>query len=140
MISLPLINYVNFDENAIEAITYYKHVFETEEPKIMRYGEFDDSSYQPPEHIKHLVMHCEMSIYGSRLMISDTPRGFGTDYVVGNNITIALVLSDFDLLNKTWNRLAKDAKIITPFEKTFFSKGYGFLYDKFGVGWQFIHE
>lgn len=137
---MPLINYLNFDQQAKEAIKFYQEVFETEEPNIITYGGFNDSSYQAPDHIKDLVMHCEMKIIGERLMISDTPRGFGFDFIAGNNITVAVVLSDSQVLKKYYDRLSEGAKVITPFEKTSFSEGYGYLYDKFGIGWQFITE
>lgn len=137
---MPIVSYLNFDQNAVDAIKYYQEIFETEEPNIMKYGDFNDPSYDAPEHIRDLVMHCEIKIFGERVMIADTPRGFGMDYISGNNITVAIVSSDIEKLKKAWSRLSKDSKVINPFEKTFFSEGYGFLFDKFGIGWQFIHE
>jgi PhnB protein len=137
---MPIVSYLNFDQNAVDAIKYYQEIFETEEPNIMKYGDFNDPSYDAPEHIRDLVMHCEIKIFGERVMIADTPRGFGMDYIAGNNITVAIVSSDIEKLKKAWSKLSKGSKIISQFEKTFFSEGYGFLFDKFGIGWQFIHE
>jgi PhnB protein len=137
---MPIVSYLNFDQNAESAITYYKDVFETEEPEIMRYGDFNDPSYDAPEHIKDLVMHCEMKILGERVMIADTPRGFGMNHIIGTNVTVALVFPDAAKLKKIFDKLATQGKVISPFEKTFFSEGYGFLFDKFGIGWQFITE
>ncbi len=137
---MSLVNYLNFDHQAKEAIQFYQKVFETEQPHIITYGEFNDPSYQAPDHIKDLVMHCEMHMLGDRLMISDTPRGFGFDFIAGNNVTVAVVLKDSKALKTYFDRLSVRGKIITPFEKTSFSEGYGYVYDQFGIGWQLITE
>lgn len=138
---MPVHAYVNFDQNAKDAIRFYERVFDLEPTKILTYGGFQgDPSYQSPEHIKDLVMHAELHIFGSRVMVSDTPRGFGQDHVLGNHVTLAITSQNFDDLKRAYDRLSEGATIITEFAPTFFSGGYGYLIDQFGLGWQLILE
>jgi len=41
---------------------------------------------------------------------------------IGQNVTLALHLSDVDVLQKTFDQLAKDGNIIMPIQKTFWSE------------------
>jgi PhnB protein len=132
--------YVNFHGNAREAISYYQRIFKGPEPEIMSYGDYVDPNYQTPEHIKHLVMHAEIIVFGSRIMISDTPEGFGMDLIKGNNFSLAIVSNDIEKLKDAWHQLKVDAKVITEFSPSFFSEGYGYLIDKFDTPWQLIFE
>jgi PhnB protein len=138
---MPVHAYINFDQQAKDAIHFYEQVFDLEPTRILTYGGFQGGeNYQAPEHIKDLVMHAELSIFDSRVMVSDTPRGFGHDYVLGNHITLAITSNQFESLKRAYDRLSKGATIITAFAPTFFSGGYGYLIDSFGIGWQFILE
>lgn len=138
---MPVHVYLNFDQNAKDAIAFYEKVFDLKPTRIMTYGGFQgDGQYQAPEHIKDMVMHAELEMFGSRLMISDTPRGFGFDYILGNNITVAITSQQFDDLKRVYDRLSVNGHIITAFAPTFFSGGYGQVTDQFGIGWQLILE
>ncbi len=123
-INMPVHAYINFDQNAKEAISFYEHIFDLEPTRILTYGGFQgDPSYQAPEHIKDLVMHAELHIFGSRVMISDTPRGFGYDHVLGNNVTLAITSQNFEALKRAYARLSVGATIMPEFAPTFFSGG-----------------
>lgn len=137
---MPTLCYVNFAGNAREAIAFYHNIFKGFEPKIMTYGDYVDPNYTAPDHIKHLVMHAEIEVFGSRVMISDTPEGFGFDLKQGNNFALAVVSQDAEAMKRTWGLIREGAQVITDFQPSFFSQGYGYLVDKFGIPWQFITE
>jgi PhnB protein len=132
--------YVNFKGNAREAIQYYQSIFKGPKPEIMTYADFHDPNYQPPDHIKHLIIHAEIHVFDSRVMISDTPDGFGNDLVQGSNFSLAIVSDDLSKLKEAWQLMAGESKVLTDFQPSFFSEGYGYLMDRFGIYWQFIHE
>ena len=132
--------YAFYNENASEAIEFYHNIFGGKDPIIMRYGEYSDENYQPEERIKNLVMHAKMFVFGSRIMIADTPKGFGNDWVEGNNFSFAVVDSNVKKLKAAWDKLIVGGKVLVEFKETFFSEGYGHVIDKFGMQWQFIHE
>jgi predicted 3-demethylubiquinone-9 3-methyltransferase (glyoxalase superfamily) len=39
-------------------------------------------------------------------------------------------------LDALWDGLAAGGEVVSPLGETFFSKRYGFLHDRFGIGWQ----
>jgi PhnB protein len=73
-----------------------------------------------------------------KVMFSDTFPG--TPFTVGNNITLEVVLDNIDELNSYFARLKDGGKVGMDLQETFWSKCYGSLTDKFGIGWKFSHE
>ena len=138
---MSVLCYLNFYENAGEALKFYQKVFQTKDPYILTYGNYkEDPNYKAPEQIKHLIMHAEIVIFGSTVMISDNPRGFGFDFVEGNNFSLAVTSKDKEEMKKSWDLLKEGGKIITDIGPQPFVPYYGYLFDKFGVGWQYIGE
>ncbi|MFC4098574.1 VOC family protein [Paenibacillus xanthanilyticus] len=128
--------YLNFQGNTREAVEFYAEVFETGTPKIMTFGEVPPNPEYPlPEEAKNWVMHTRLNICGSNVMFSDTFPGM--PYTQGNNITLAIVLDDEEQLRKYFNRLKDGGQVEMELQETFWSKSYGSLKDKFGIGWQF---
>jgi PhnB protein len=128
--------YLNFNGNCREAVEFYAEVFGTEKPQIMTFGENPpDPEFQLPEEAKNLVMHARLEIQGSRLMFSDTFPGM--PFILGNNITLALVSEDIDEMKSLFHKLGEGGKVSMELQETFWSKCYGSLTDKFGVLWQF---
>ncbi|WP_102347798.1 VOC family protein [Bacillus sp. Marseille-P3661] len=131
--------YINFNGNCREAVEYYAEVFQTEKPQIMTYGDAPPNpEFSPPEETKNLVMHTFLTISGSHVMFSDTFPG--APYTVGNNITVAVVSKNIDELKSYFNKLKEEGSIIMELQETFWTKCYGMLTDKFGIGWQFSYE
>jgi len=128
--------YMNFNGNCREAVAFYAQVFKTETPQIMTFGDAPQSPDFPlPEEAKDLIMHTRLNIQGSNVMFSDTFPGM--PFVVGNNITLAIVNEDLDELKSLFNQLQEDGKVAMELQETFWSKCYGSLTDKFGTVWQF---
>ena len=44
---------------------------------------------------------------------------------------------DLEELQGAYDRLKEGGKVLMELQETFWSKAYGYLVDKFGVGWQF---
>jgi PhnB protein len=128
--------YINFNGNTREAVEFYAEVFGTEKPQIMTFGETpQDPNYPLPEEAKNLVMHTRLTISGSNVMFSDVFPGM--PYIAGNNITLALISTDIDEMKAWFNKLAESGTIGMELQETFWSKLYGQVTDKFGIGWQF---
>ena len=67
--------YLNFNGNCREAVAFYEDVFNTDKAEIMTFGETPQNpDYPLPEEAKDLVMHTRLSVFGSRIMFSDTFR------------------------------------------------------------------
>jgi PhnB protein len=67
-------------------------------------------------------------------MFSDTFTGM--PFVVGNNISLAIVIESIDEIKSIFNKLKEGGTVSMDLQETFWSKCYGTLVDKFGIGWQ----
>lgn len=131
--------YLNFNGNCREAVEFYADVFGTEKPQIMTFGDSPPNPEYPlPEEAKNLVMHTRLNINGSNVMFSDTFPG--SPFVVGNNISLAIVSHNEDELKSIFHKLKEGGKINMELQETFWSKCYGQLTDKFGIEWQLNYE
>jgi PhnB protein len=129
---------MNFPGNTKEAMMFYKEVFKTPEPEIMYFKEIppDDDFPITPE-IADMVMHGSLELEGSTLMFSDIIPDMRSNFIMGNNLQMFYSSKDFNELKVLFETFAIKGKITTPFEATFWSKGYGAVLDQFGVEWQF---
>lgn len=131
--------YINFDGNCREAVAFYAEVFGTEKPQIMTFGDSPtEPDFEIPEKMKNLVMHTQLNICESIVMFSDTFDGM--PYVVGNNISLTIVIENVDEIKSIFNKLKEGGTVGMELQETFWSKCYGTLVDKFGIAWQVSHE
>lgn len=131
--------YINFNGNCREAVEFYAEVFKAEKPRIMLFGDIPSKEgFQLTEETKNLVMHAELKIKESTVMFSDVPPDM--PLVIGNNISLVIGIRDMDEIKLLFNKLKVDGTVVMDLQKTFWSKCYGFLIDKFGIGWQLSYE
>ncbi|MDF2501673.1 MAG: glyoxalase family protein [Anaerosporomusa subterranea] len=131
--------YINFNGNCREAVEFYAKVFETEKPQIMTFGDVPPSpEFTLPEEAKSLVMHTRLSINGSNVMFSDVCPGM--PFIAGNNISLTIVSTNIDEIKSLFNKLKEGGNVGMDLQETFWSKCYGFVTDKFGIGWQFNYD
>ncbi|OAB44405.1 VOC family protein [Paenibacillus glacialis] len=131
--------YINFNGNCREAVTFYAQVFGTEQPHIMSFGDTPpDPAHPLPEEAKDLVMHTRLNLSGSNVMFSDVFPGM--PFVVGNNISLAVVTKNIDEVKSLFEQLKEGGKVGMELQETFWSKLYGSVVDKFGIEWQFNYD
>ncbi|WP_010268713.1 VOC family protein [Paenibacillus senegalensis] len=133
---MPLNPYLNFDGNTREVVLYYASVFGLEEPEIITFGSQHGDELPPGS--ENLVMHAKLTIAGSDLMFSDTFPGM--PYQQGNNISLAFVSKDEQAIRDAFHKLSEGGDVKMELQETSWSKCYGYLTDKFGIGWQFNLE
>lgn len=127
--------YLNFNGNCREAVEFYADVFGTDKPQIMTFGDTPPNpEFTLPEEAKHLVMHARLNILGSNVMFSDVFPGM--PFIVGNNISLAIVSENEDELQSIFNKLKAGGKVVMELQETFWSKRYGQVEDQFGILWQ----
>jgi PhnB protein len=117
--------YLQFKDNAREAMTYYQDVFggELTINTFSEYGGDGDG-----------VMHSQLEApNGFTLMASDTPEGM-TYSGSGGNITISLS-GDDDALRGYWDKLSDGGTVAMPLEKQMWGDEFGMCTDKFGISW-----
>ncbi|SDZ19858.1 PhnB protein [Evansella caseinilytica] len=131
--------YINFNGNCREAAEYYAAVFGTEKPQMMTFGEAPpDPNFSLPEEAKHLIMHTQLQVEGSTIMLSDVFPGM--PFTAGNNISIVVTSKEEDVVKSLFHQLKEGGTIRMELQETFWSKCYGMLEDKFGIQWQISHE
>lgn len=131
--------YINFPGNCREAVAFYTEVFKAEAPQIMTFGEMPaDPNYPMSDNVKELVANAQLNINGNTIMFSDVPPGM--PFTKGNNITLVIVHDDLEEIKRLFGFLSKEGSVGMLLQETFWSKLYGSLTDKFGIGWQMSAE
>ena len=131
--------YLYFNGNTKEAMLFYKEALNAEEMHIMYFKDMPpDEKFPITEKNKDLVMHGELKIQDVWFMFSDADPE--RDVVFGDNMSMMFGSKDAEELKGAYDKLKEGGKIIMELQETFWSKAYGSVIDKFGVGWQFNHS
>lgn len=131
--------FVTYDGNCREAVTFYAGVFGLPAPELMVYGDAPENPQWPvAEADRNRIMYTSLNITGDVVMFCDAPAGTGV--VLGSNIQITVDFREEDELRRIFAALSVGGSVDMPLQKTFFSKCYGMLTDKFGVPWQLMIE
>lgn len=129
-------SYLFFDGRCEEALEFYKKALGAETTMLMRYK---DSPEPPPPGCgprdPNKVMHANFSIGKTQIMASDG-RATGNPKFEGFSLSLT-VETEADA-DKAFNALAEGGKVEMPLGKTFFSKRFGMVADKFGVFWMVL--
>jgi PhnB protein len=124
--------YLNFRDNAREALEFYQSVFGGE-LTVSTFGEFGASD-DPAE--KDKVMHGQLeSPIGLVLMAADVPNAM--DHIVGTNVSVSLSGDDEDEITGYWNGISAGATIGEQLTKAPWGDTFGMCTDKFGIHWLF---
>ncbi|MEK4462829.1 MULTISPECIES: glyoxalase/bleomycin resistance/extradiol dioxygenase family protein [Paenibacillus] len=110
-----------------EAIELYKKVFKSETDSIIH-----DSGKEPEK----FVIHAEIHILGTRLMLSDF--GGTNESSVDSTMEIVAVFENEEVLREAYQVINDGSKTITPIGPIFFSDCLVSFVDKFGVRWCFM--
>ena len=127
--------FINFSGRCNEAIDFYEKVFNGQDKLIMRYKDAPPNpDFIVPENMKEYVLHAEMTIAGTRVNFSDTQQ----DVVYGDIISLAVSFPTIDEVKDTFNKLKEDGEVLMELSPQFYSPMYGWVKDKYGIGWQII--
>ncbi len=133
--------YLQLDGCAAEAAEFYRYAFSTKPAELMFFGDMPPQPGAPamPEEMKTLVMHGELHLFDTTLMVSDVPPGYRST-IKGNQISIAIQSTNLEALRLSFTRLAEKGVIQQPLMETFFSPLYGEVTDRFGIPWMMIGQ
>ncbi len=122
--------YLNFKDNAREAMQFYKTIFGGK-LTLQTFKEFR-ASQDPSEDNK--IMHAVLETKdGMTLMASDTPNR--NEYQPGKNYSLSLSGNNEDELNGYFQKLSADGTVSMPLEKSVWGDTFGMCTDKFGINW-----
>ena len=126
--------YLFFDGRCDEALEFYKKTLGAEPTMLMRFKDAPDQSMISPGSADK-VMHGQVKIGDTTVLMSDG-RCLGKPNFQGFALTVHA--KDEAEADKLFAALGEGGQVTMPLAKTFFSRKFGMLADKFGVGWMVI--
>ncbi|MEI6875916.1 MAG: VOC family protein [Spirochaetota bacterium] len=133
---MGVIAYINFKGNCREAVEFYAKAFGAATPNLVTFADLPPDPARPlDEATKKLVMHTELVVDGSTLMFSDTPPGMS--HTQGDNITLMLQGKDAAAIKRWFGAIKVGGEVVVDLGPESWSKLYGLVHDRFGIGWQF---
>ena len=123
--------FVEFDGNAKDAFAFYREVFDTDAPQLMRVKD------APAEGTAGMdleaVMYGSVAIGKTHLMGSDNFTG---DYAAPRGMYLSWGSTDADEVDAVWQAFIEAGSTVEmDLGETFWSKKYGILRDPYGIGW-----
>lgn len=129
--------YLFFDGRCEEAIEFYRAALAAELTMLMRWRDCPEPA-QPgmiPAGAEDKVMHARLRIGDTTMMVSDG-RCLGHPSFQG--FALSLTAANEAEADRLFAGLADGGQVQMPLGKTFFSKRFGMVADRFGVSWM-IH-
>ena len=75
-----------------------------------------------------------IELFGQKIMLLDA----GPQFQKNASISLMMICLSEEEIDKCWNDLSAEGKILMPMEKYPFAEKYGWIQDKFGTTWQLI--
>jgi PhnB protein len=123
--------YLNFRDNAREAMEFYHSVFGGE-LNVSTFADYQ-AAVDPSEN--ELVMHAQLEGPGLTLMGADVPRHMDYNGISGFSVSLSGSNDDDATLRGYWDKLADGGTIVQPLEVAPWGDAFGMLVDRFGVSW-----
>jgi len=128
---MQLSAYLNFNGQCAKAFAVYAKCLGGTITFTQTFGESPMKDQVPADwHDK--VMHTTLTIGDSVLMGADAPPGH---YAPVQGIHVSVSIGDAAEGERVFNALAEGGKVTMPFQKTFWSSGFGSTVDRFGIPW-----
>ncbi|POR55730.1 PhnB protein [Paraburkholderia eburnea] len=126
--------YLFYNGTCEEAIAFYREALGATELFKMRFKEGPPDPQRPlPPELADKIMHATIQVGDAQLMMSD--GGCMTHHDTFTGFSVSLTAPDAATAQRYFDALSSGAQIGMPFQKTFWSPGFGMLTDKFGVPW-----
>ena len=123
--------YLNFNGQCEAAFKFYEKVLGGKITGSMTWGEMPGADQFPAETHK-LIMHSMLAVGDEVLMGADAPPG---RYEQPKGINVSIHVKDAAEAEHIFKALSENGRVTMPFEKTFWSPGFGMCVDQFGVPW-----
>ncbi len=138
---MQFVPYLNFDGDCAEAFSYYKQVFKGTVVHQSTFDEMPPGEGMPPvpDEARNRIMHVHLQVGSQALMGSDTLPGAdetcGGGYQKPRGLWVSIGVDDSAEGRRVFDALAQGGEVTMPFDKTFWSLGFGMVTDRFGTPW-----
>ena len=128
--------YLAFNGECAKAINFYEKAIGAKLLFKMTWGESPMAKDCPAE-THGLIMHSTLAVGDGQIMCADVPPD---RYHKPAGISVSLHVKDAGAGERLFNALSENGKVEMPFQKTFWSPGFGMCVDQFGIPWMINTE
>ncbi|CAN7615463.1 VOC family protein [Acidovorax sp. LjRoot129] len=135
-------SYLMFEGRCEEALGFYRSALGAQVTMLMRYKDNPEPAAGQgcaegggPGPTPEMVMHAAFTVGDTQLMASD---GMGSGKPRFEGISLALSPADEAEAKRLFDALADGGQVQMPLGKTFFSRAFGMVADRFGVSWMVV--
>jgi PhnB protein len=123
--------YLNFNGECAAALKFYEEALDGKVAFSMTWGEMPGAEQLPAETHK-LIMHATLNVGDDTVMCADSPPG---QYKKPTGMNVSIHVKDVPEGEHIFNTLSEGGNVTMPFQKTFWSPGFGMCVDRFGIPW-----
>jgi PhnB protein len=124
--------YLHFDGNCSEAFAFYEKALGGKITMRMTFGESPAKDQTDPEW-QNKVMHATLTGGKQVIMGSDVPP---QHFSKPQGFAVSLTVSSYAEAERLFKAVSDQARSVSmPFQKTFWSEGFGMCVDRFGTSW-----
>jgi PhnB protein len=123
--------YLNFNGECAAALKFYEQALGGKVVFSMTWGEMPGAEQFPAETHK-LIMHATLNIGDDTIMCADSPPG---EYKKPTGMNVSIHVKDVPEGERIFQTLSEGGNVTMPFQKTFWSPGFGMCVDRFGIPW-----
>jgi PhnB protein len=128
--------YLNFNGQCAAAFKFYEKVLGGKIEMMQTHGDSPMKDQVPPDW-QDKVLHARLVVGGAALMGCDAPPAH---YSAPQGTFVSISLPDPARGERIFAQLSENGKVTMPFQKTFWSPGFGMAVDRFGVPWMVNSE
>ena len=129
---MKIIPNLSFNGNCLEALEYYKKIFDGEILQIVTY---DEVNYKCSEDEKKKIFSAIMLLGKNTVYFNDK-----LNEKIGNNITMIIEFFNKEDLNNISGKLSEEGTISVKMGETTWGSQYVEIVDKFGIVWGLNYE
>jgi PhnB protein len=123
--------YLNFDGNCAAAFKFYEKCLGGKITMMQTHADSPIAGEVSPE-MSDKVLHVRLELGDQVLMGSDAMPGY---YQAPGSFYVSIQVEDVAEGERVFKALSENGTVQMPFEKTFWSPGFGMLADQFGTPW-----
>ena len=129
---MKIIPNLSFNGNCLEALEYYKKIFDG---GILQIVTYDEVNYKCSDDEKKKIFSAIMLLGKNTVYFNDK-----LNEKIGNNITMIIEFFNEEDLNNISGKLSKEGTISVEMGETTWGSQYVEIVDKFGIVWGLNYE
>ena len=125
--------YLFFDGNCAEAMRFYERTLGGKLEAMMTHADAPGGTQAPPGNADR-IMHARLVLDGGGAILASDEMA-GASYAGMKEFKLSLTYKTAAEAQRVFDALAEGGQVDLPFQKTFWSEGFGMLVDRFGTPW-----